>query len=63
MQVAKDTQFVTKQIETSKFVGEEGYQPGSYTVPVTRSPGFGAPLALGAFGALAVLVHIRRQKP
>jgi len=63
MQVAKDTQFVTKQIETSKFVGEEGYQPGSYTVPVTRSPGFGAPLAFAALGALAVLVHIRRQKP
>ena len=31
--------------------------------PTTRSPGFGAPLALGALGALAVLVHIRRQKP
>jgi hypothetical protein len=63
MQVAKDTQFVTKQIETSKFIGEEGYQPGSYTVPVTKSPGFGAPLVLGALGALAVFVHIRRQKP
>jgi len=62
VQVAKDTEFVTKQIETSKFVGEEGYQPGSYTVPVTRSPGVGAPLALISLGALAVLVHIRRQK-
>ncbi len=63
MQVARDTQFVTKQIETSKFVREEGFQPGSSTVPVTRSPGFSVPLALGALGALAMLVHIRRQKP
>lgn len=64
MQVAKDTQFVTKQIETSKFIGESGYPGGiPLPIPTTRSPGFSAPLAFGAFGALAVLVHIRRQKP
>lgn len=64
MQVAKDTQFVTKQIETSKFIGESGYTapsmaPYPYT---TKSPGFGAPLVLISLGALAVLVHTRRQK-
>lgn len=63
MQVSKDTQFVTKKIETSKFVGEEGYQPSSYGIPVTRSPGFGAPLVLAAIGALAVFVHLRRRQP
>jgi PGF-CTERM protein len=62
MQVKNDTQFVTKQIETSKFVGESGYSYAS-PVPTTKSPGFGAPLVLVALGALAVLVHIRRQKP
>ena len=61
MQVARDTQFVTKQIETSKFIGESGYPGGiASPPPTTRSPGFGAPLVIGA---LAVLVHIRRQKP
>jgi hypothetical protein len=62
MQVSKETQFVTKQIETSKFVGESGY---AYPMPVptTRSPGFGAPLVLVALGTLAVLAHLRRQKP
>jgi hypothetical protein len=64
MQVAKDTQFVTKQIETSKFVGESGYPGGIPSpYPTTRSPGFGAPLVLVALGALAVLAHFRRQKP
>jgi len=63
MQVSKDTQFVTKKIETSKFVGEEGYQPSSYGIPVTRSPGVGAPLVLAAIGALAVLLHLRRRQP
>ena len=28
-----------------------------------ESPGFGAPLVLVALGSLAVLLHIRRQKP
>jgi len=64
MQVAKDTQFVTKQIETSKFIGESGYTapsmaPYPYT---TKSPGFSAPLVLFSLGALAVLLQTRRQK-
>lgn len=63
MMVKNDTQFVTRKIETSKFVGEEGYQPGSYAVPVTKSPGLGAPLVLAAIGALAVLLHLRRRQP
>jgi hypothetical protein len=65
MQVKNDTQFVTKQIETSKFIGDSGSAvpvavPYPYT---TRSPGFGAPIVLAALGALAVLVHAGRQKP
>jgi PGF-CTERM protein len=63
MLVKDDTQFVTRKIETSKFISEEGYQAGSYGVPVTKSPGFGAPLALVAIGALAVLVRCRRREP
>jgi hypothetical protein len=65
MQVAKDTQFVTKQIETSKFVGDSGYAvPTAAPYPyATKSPGFGAPLVLVALGALAFLVQIRRRKP
>jgi hypothetical protein len=54
---------VTKQIETSKFVqgseGSAGYAmaiPQSY--PTTKSPGFAAPLVLGA---LAVFGYIRRK--
>jgi PGF-CTERM protein len=62
MMVKNDTQFVTKQIETSKFVGESGYAYPT-PVPTTRSPGFGAPLVLVALGTLAVLAHLRRQKP
>jgi len=57
-----DTQLVTKKIETSKFVSEEGYRAGPYAIPTTRSPGFGAPLALVALGGLAALVCIRRRK-
>jgi PGF-CTERM protein len=64
MQVSKDTQFVTKQIETSKFVGESGYA-GAYPIPIptTKSPGFGAPLVLVALGACAILVIVRRRLP
>jgi hypothetical protein len=62
MVVRNDTQFVTKQIETSKFIGESGYSYAS-PIPTTRSPGFGAPLVIAALGSLAVLVHIRRKKP
>ena len=39
-----------------------GY-PASRQPYATKSPGFGAPLVLVALGSLAVLVHIRRQKP
>jgi hypothetical protein len=60
--VKNDTQFVTKQIETSKFVGESGYSYAS-PIPTTRSPGFGAPLVIVALGSLAVLMHIRRRQP
>lgn len=62
MMVKNDTQFVTKKIETSKFIGEEGYWAGSSGIPVTKSPGFGAPLVLTALATLAVLVHIRRRR-
>jgi len=62
MMVKNDTQFVTKQIETSKFVGESGYAR-AMPVPTTKSPGFGAPLVLVALSSLAGLVHLRRQKP
>lgn len=63
--VKNDTQFVTKQIETSKFVGENGLAvptiaPYAYT---TKSPGFDLPLVIAALGSLAVLVHIRRRRP
>ena len=58
-----DTQLVTRKIETSKFVSEQGYPAGSFGVPVTKSPGFGVPLALAALGALAVLVCFRRRHP
>jgi len=64
VQVSKDTQFVTKQIETSKFVADSGYAGGSPAPYATmKSPGFDAPLVLVALGALAVLVQLRRQKP
>jgi hypothetical protein len=65
VQVSRDTQFVTKQIETSKFVSESGtavptMAPYAYA---TKSPGFDVPLVLTALGSLAVLVHIRRRQP
>ena len=64
VQVAKDTQFVTKQIETSKFVQASGsaYAGGPAPVPTTKSPGFAAPLVLIALGSLALLAHTRRQQ-
>jgi hypothetical protein len=64
MQVAKDTQFVTKQIETSKFVQDSGSSwAGSVPVPTTRSPGFAAPLVVIALGSLALFVHMRGRRP
>jgi len=67
IQVAKDTEFVTKKIETSKFVQEPAASAGYVSaVPqpyATKSPGFSAPLVLAALGALAVLAALRRCKP
>ena len=63
MQVDKNTQFVTKQIETSKFVqesGSAGASPAPYTT--MKSPGFAAPLVFVALGFLAVLVHLRGRR-
>lgn len=66
MQVDKDSQFVTKQIETSKFVPGDGYDGTAIAIPqpypVTRSPGFTIPLILVALGSLAFLTHVRRWK-
>lgn len=66
MQVDKDSQFVTKQIETSKFVQSDGYDGTTVAIPqpypVTRSPGFTTPLILVALGSLAFLTHVRRWK-
>jgi len=68
MQVSNGSQFVTKQIETSKFTqGSEessGYAT-AYPVPIPtmKSPGFGVVPALAALGALGVLVYRRRQNP
>jgi hypothetical protein len=62
MMVKNDTRLVTKNIETSKFVSDEGYWAGSSGIPVTRSPGFGALLVPVALGALAMLVHFRRRQ-
>jgi hypothetical protein len=64
IQVAKDTQFVTRQIETSKFIGESAGYPASIPQPyATKSPGFSVPLVLGVLGSLVVVVHIRRRQP
>lgn len=62
MQVDKNTQFVTKQIETSKFVqntGSAGASPAPYS---TKSPGFAAPLVFVALGSLAMFVHLRGRR-
>jgi len=60
MMVKNDTQFVTKKIETSQFIGESGVSYPSPLPYATKSPGFGAPLVLATLGALAVFVHLRR---
>lgn len=64
MQVSKDTQFVTKQIETSKFV-QDGNTVQSSPQPYTtaKSPGFAAPLALVALSSVALFAHMRRRRP
>ena len=63
MQIDKNTQFVTKQIETSKFVQNSdsaGTSPAPYAT--LKSPGFAAPLVVVALGSLAVLVHLRGRR-
>jgi len=63
MQVDKDTQFVTKQIETSKFIPASGsVMMTPAPIPTTRSPGFEAPLVLVAVGSLAVIAHLRGRR-
>ncbi len=64
--VSTGTQFVTKKIETSKFVTDSnlpspaaGIQP--YPTP-TRSPGFAGPLAILAICTIAVLVTRRKKQ-
>lgn len=58
--VNKETQFVTKEIETSKFVPATGSAMMAYSPVPTRSPGFSAPLVIVAFGSLAGLALFRR---
>ena len=64
MQVDKDTQFMTKQIETSKFVQDSG-SPARTPAPYTtaKSPGFGAPLVVIALVSLAGLMLTGRRRP
>lgn len=68
IQVAKDTRFVTRQIETSKFVqdqaGVAGYASAApQPYGTTKSPGFSSPLVIAALGSLGLLVSARRKKP
>jgi hypothetical protein len=68
MQVSRDTQFVTKQIETSKFVQDSGGVAGYVSsvpqpYPTTKSPGFSALSVPAAFGILTLLMYLRRHKP
>jgi len=60
--VDKNTQFVTKQIETSKFVQDSGSVMMTPAPYATKSPGFGAPLVVVALGSLAMLVHLRGRR-
>ena len=65
MSVSADTRFVTKKIETSKFVSDSSQAqampfPQPYSTP--RQPGFTGPLAIFALGSLAALYIMRRHK-
>ncbi|MCX6682892.1 MAG: hypothetical protein NTY71_07930 [Methanoregula sp.] len=64
--MSTNTQFVTKKIETSKFVTDIT-QPSVVSLPqpytTARTPGFTGLLAIIALGSLAVVYIIRRQKP
>jgi hypothetical protein len=62
MQVDKNTQFVTKQIETSKFVQDSGSVMAIPQPYATKSPGFAAPLVVIAICSLAVIVHLRERR-
>jgi hypothetical protein len=63
MQVSKDTQFVTKQIETSKFVQESGTAMATPQPAMTpRSPGFSAPLTFAALGSIVLFAYMRRRR-
>ncbi|MDD1678829.1 MAG: hypothetical protein LUO93_06550 [Methanomicrobiales archaeon] len=56
-------QFVTKKIETSKFVSEEGLaSPGVYPTPPVRTPGFSALPAVMAFAAAGGIVLAWRRR-
>jgi hypothetical protein len=62
IQVDKNTQFVTKQIETSKFARESGMVTAIQQPYTTmKSPGFGAPVVVIVLGLAAMLVHLRRR--
>jgi hypothetical protein len=61
MLLKDDTQFVTKKIETSKFVADSGYA-SAVPVPTMKSPGFDALLVPGAMGALGVIHLFRRRQ-
>jgi hypothetical protein len=55
-------QFVTKMIETSKFVAEESLaSPGAYPMP-TRTPGFSAPLGILALAAAGGVAMVWRRR-
>ena len=64
--IAAGDQFVTKQIETSKFISDQGSVTDSsrpYSPVPTRAPGFGATIALIAIAAAgACVIGQRRQK-
>ncbi|NMB78789.1 MAG: hypothetical protein GYA23_06800 [Methanomicrobiales archaeon] len=63
--VQKDTQFVTRQIETSKFVQEGGVWASSsgMPVPTTKAPGFAAPAGILALAVTALAAYHRRRQP
>lgn len=62
VQVSAGTQFVTKKIETSKFVAEEGRVAASpYPTPVMRSPGFSVPVIVCALVAIAAVAAGKRR--
>jgi hypothetical protein len=62
VQVSAGSQFVTKKIETSKFVSGDGPVAASpYPTPVMKSPGFSVPLIVCALAAIASLVIWTRR--